>query len=480
MALVPSAVALAVALWGITGPSYTPDESATLSAVHRSFPQLIYMIGKIDAVHGAYYLVMWVVVRVVGTGELATRLPSALAMAATAAVTAAIGRRLVSPRAGLAAGLVFAVLPEVSFYAQDARPYALMTLFATLASYALVRVLQAGPGGRRDWLVGYGVFLTLAGLAQVFALLLVLAHAVTVAVRCRAGGSETHRWSLAAGWAAAALAAGVVSGPLVYLGYQQRKSLDTITSHPLLSDVVQAFGSGLALAGLCAVLAVGIAVSMITDPSLSRWPGALLALCVPWAVVPAAVLLIASHVTPVYAVRYVLYCLPALALLVGAALDAMGWVAGAAGLLLIALLVLPDQAHIRAPSGHGRDIRAADQIIAAHYRPGDAVLYDVPATQYQRFAYPYGLAQLKDIQIAKTPAKSGTLTGTDVSGKMVSQRLGHVSRVWVLGGGHGAAVNASRAASDGFRLLHSWQAGGVRIRLYVRRYAAGPKAGQAP
>lgn len=468
MILVPPAMTLAVTLWGITGPSYTPDESATLSAVHRSFPELIYMIGKIDAVHGAYYVVMWVVVRVVGTSELATRLPSALAMAAAAAVTAAIGRRLVSRRAGLAAGLVFAVLPEVSFYAEDARPYALMTLFVTLSSYALVRVLQSPPGRRRDWLVGYGLFLTLAGLAQVFALLLVLAHAVTVAVTCRPGRSEPGRWSLAAGWLAAAVAAGIVSGPLVYLGYQQRKSLDTIRGHRLLSDVVQTLGSGPALAVLCAVLAAGIAVSMITDRSLSRWPGALLTLVLPWALVPPLVLLVASHFTPVYTVRYVLYCLPALALLAGAALDAMGWLGAAVGFLVIALLVLPDQLHIRGASGHGRNIRAADQIIAAHYRPGDAVLYDVPATQYQRFAYPYGLAQLKDVQIAKTPARSGTLTGTDVSYKVVSQRLAQVTRVWVLGGGHGAAVSASIASGDGFRLDHSWRTSGVRIRLYRR------------
>jgi mannosyltransferase len=468
MVLVPPAVTLAVTLCGITGPSYTPDESATLSAVHRSFPDLIYMIGKIDAVHGAYYVVMWLVVRVVGTSELATRLPSALAMAAAAAVTAAIGRRLVSRRAGLAAGLVFAVLPEVSFYAADARPYALMTLFVTLASYALVRVLQARPGRRRDWLVGYGLFLTLAGLAQVFALLLVAAHAVTVAVSCRASRAVPGRWSLIAGWLTAALAAGVVSGPLVYLGYQQRKSLDTIRSQRVLSDVVETFGSGWTLAVLCAVVAAGIAVSMITDRSLSRWPGALLTLCLPWALVPPVVLLIASHVTPVYAVRYVLYCLPALALLAGAALDAMGLVGAAVGFLVIVLFVLPDQVHVREASGHGRDIRAADRIIAEHYRSGDAVLYDVPATQYERYAYPYGLAQLKTIQIAKTPAVSGTLTGTDVRYRVVSQRLAQVSRVWVLGGGHGAAVNAGIAEDDGFRLFHSWQTGGVRIRLYRR------------
>ena len=58
-------------------------------AVQRPFGQLLRMLGNIDAVHGAYYVMMWVVVRLGGTGELVTRLPSALAMAGAAAA----GRR---------------------------------------------------------------------------------------------------------------------------------------------------------------------------------------------------------------------------------------------------------------------------------------------------------------------------------------------------------------------------------------------------
>jgi mannosyltransferase len=126
-------------LWGIDGPSYWRDEGDTVSAVSRSFPQLIGLLGHVDAVHGLYYLLLWPVARVAGTGEIATRLPSALAMAAAALGIAAIARRLASRRAALCAGLLFAALPEVSVQGHDARPYAMITAAAVLASYLLVR-----------------------------------------------------------------------------------------------------------------------------------------------------------------------------------------------------------------------------------------------------------------------------------------------------------------------------------------------------
>ena len=75
--LVPPVVTLAVTLWGIKSASYWRDEAATLSATRRSFPQLIRMLGNVDAVHGVYYVLMWPVVHLIGTDELAMRLPSA-------------------------------------------------------------------------------------------------------------------------------------------------------------------------------------------------------------------------------------------------------------------------------------------------------------------------------------------------------------------------------------------------------------------
>ena len=110
--------------------------------------------------HGAYYVVMWPIVRLFGPGELATRLPSALAMAVAAAAIFGLGRRLVSARAGLAAGLLFAILPEVNLYGQTSRPYAMATGLAATASYLLVRAIHDAAIGDRHrmqgWLLMYG------------------------------------------------------------------------------------------------------------------------------------------------------------------------------------------------------------------------------------------------------------------------------------------------------------------------------------
>lgn len=480
MLVLPPVAALALMIWGLAGPSYTPDESATMSAVHRSFPELVRMLGNIDAVHGLYYMLMWVVVRVVGTGELATRMPSALAMAVAVAATVAIGRRLVSPRAGLAAGLILAALPEVSFYAEDARPYAVMAAFATLACYALVRVLDAGPERRTRWLVAYAAFLSLTGLAQVFALLLIGGHAVTVAARCRPGSDQPGKRSLALGWLAAAVVAVVVSGPVLWLGYKQRKSFNTVGFQRWPMRVEELFGSWRVVIALGAVLACGIAVGVIArrargfrrSPGSTRpshWPGTLVALCVPWLVVPPLVLLIASYISPIYTVRYVIYCLPAAALLGGAALDALGWVAGTAALAVIVLAGWPVQTAQREVTGHGRNLREVDRVIAARYQPGDAVLYGGLPTQYQQFAYPYGMAQLRDLQIAQTPAESGTLTGTMVSGAVVRDRLRDVRRVWLVGGGPSVVkVSVGIVTKEGFRLIGVWPIPSDPVRLYAR------------
>src|SRR5439155_23626466 len=98
MRLVPPGLTFIVMLVGITVPSYWRDEAATLAAVKRPFGDMIRMLGNVDAVHGAYYLIAWVDVRIFGTGDLVLRMPSAIAMAVAAGFVAALGRRIVSPQ----------------------------------------------------------------------------------------------------------------------------------------------------------------------------------------------------------------------------------------------------------------------------------------------------------------------------------------------------------------------------------------------
>ena len=510
MRVVPPVVTLAVMLWGISGSSYWRDESATLAAVHRPFTQLIRMLGHVDAVHGGYYVVMWPLVRVAGSSELVTRLPSAVAMAVAAGLVAALGRRLVSPAAGLAAGLIFAVLPAVSLYGQDARSYAMVTAAAAGASYLLLRLITA-TGGRRGWLAGYGACLVAVGVLNIFGLLLIGAHAVTVASACLRQADGRARRSLALGWLAAAAAAAAVASPIVLMAWTERSQLAWLTSISPITSLEQLAGAGKMPGALAVILASGLAASALTGRAAMRasWPLMLPALAVPWLVVPPTLLILVSQVIPLYTFRYVVFCLPAGALLGGAGLaavgraiatglgraqareqprsqareqpreqaasgrwpglvlTALGWATGASALAIVALFGLGAQRSVRAANGHLDDIRRADQIVAANMRPGDAVIYDTPADENLRTAYPYGMDKLIDLTQAQSPIQSGTLAGTSLPPAAVRQRVSGVTRLWVIEVHQATRLPVLQGL--GLRLVRVWHPANLWLFLYVRR-----------
>ena len=479
--VVPAVVTLVVMVWGIGGASYSRDEAATLSAVRRPFHGLLRMLSNVDAVHGAYYVLLWPVVRVFGAGEVATRLPSAVAMAVAAAAVFGVGRRLVSVRAGLAAGLVFAVLPEVSLYGQTARPYAVATALAAVASYLLVRAMGAAAGGdaggMRGWLTGYGVCLAVLGYIHLFGLLLAVAQVVAVA-RFWAGHRGGAGRSLAAGWLGVVVAAVAVASAVQVEGLRQAGVLTWVKPRPLadLAGLASLVGPRpmAAAAGLAVLAAVTVGAVAGRARLAADWPGDLIALCVPWLVGPAVLLIVVSSlVTPVYVFRYVLFCAPAAALLAGAGLAALGWRAGAAALAVIAALGLPMLLHVRAAGGHGDDIRGADQIVAANTRPGDAMLYLTFGEPIQA-AYPYGLAQLPDVAVGGTPNYSASLGGTWAPLPVVTSRIQAARRIWLVQLAYGLYQTSPGQPpkilqTAGFTKARTWHETGVWLTLYVRR-----------
>jgi mannosyltransferase len=185
--LAPPIATLALVLLGIGSASFWRDEAATLTATRRPFPELLRMLGHVDAAHGAYYILLWPVTHLAGTSEFVMRLPSAIAMAAAAFGIAVIGRRLMSWQVGTLAGLVFAVLPLTSRFGEEARSYALVTAFAVATSYLLIRAIETPE--RRAWRA-YGISLTALGLLNLFSLLIIPAHAVTLAAARRRGGQR--------------------------------------------------------------------------------------------------------------------------------------------------------------------------------------------------------------------------------------------------------------------------------------------------
>jgi mannosyltransferase len=213
------------------------------------------------------------------------------------------------------------------------------------------------------------------------------------------------------------------------------------------------------------VITAGIVVSALAGRERLRasWPGSVLALSLPWLILPPAILLAGSLITPLYTFRYVLLCMPAVALLAGAGLASLGWVAGTAALAVIALLGVPAQLHARGPNGHGDNVRQANRIVAAHLRPGDAVL-EFKAENFAQ-AYPYGIRQLNPVAQAKTPVQSATLVGTFLPDPVVRQRLTRVTRVWVVEYGRRTPLVILNGLP--FRLVHAWRTSDIWLYLYA-------------
>lgn len=302
---VPAAVMGALGLWGLDRGGMWRDEAVTFQVARRSVPQIWRLLHEVDAVHGLYYLLMHAVLAV-HPGEVVLRLPSVVAAAVTAALVAALGTRLLRPRAGLAAGLLYAITPMAGHYAQEGRSYALVAAGATAATLLFVRA--ARDGGR--WRA-YGVVLGLTCWLHEFAVLVLLAHAVSLAL-ARPG---VRVWR---GWGSAAAAVSVTLLPMVLVSHAQSAQLAWLRqpAPDTARNVLRAFLGGPvpAVYWTCLALAVlGLAGLMSLRPGLTCARVAL-----PLAVVPPATLMLASRLTPLYVDRYVLYALSGAPLLVAA------------------------------------------------------------------------------------------------------------------------------------------------------------------
>jgi mannosyltransferase len=504
LALIPGLITLLVTLDRIGVPSFTRDEGATLLAVHRSYPEMLRMLGNVDVVHIAYYSLIWVVTRLAGSSEVAVRAPSAVAMAVAAAGVTLLGQRLASGRAGLAAGLVFAAFPVVSYYAENAREYSIVAALATVSAYLLVRALQAAvpaeagstaPAARPryGWLAGYTAVLALLGLTNILSLLIIAAQAVTIAVWRRFYGGPGRPFVLR--WLISVAVALVVASPVAAIATDQTHLVHWIKvpGRRSIVGLVQLVGSRPTFLIVVLIIAIALAAAALTGGRArlrAGWPPGLWGLAVPWLALPPALLMGVSviHVIhPLYDFRYIAFCIPALALLAGAALaaltrSAVGWGLAIAALVIIVFAGLPVQNAQRTQGGHGYAIRAANRAVARLSRPGDALLnvrywplkWGGGIERLMEGEYPYGLSRLHDISQALAPVPSGTLGGTFAPDSVVGQRLATVTRLWVASWSEAPPALPPRL---GFTLARTLHTRGVWLWLYTRAHTAA--AGQA-
>ncbi|MFF4753000.1 glycosyltransferase family 39 protein [Streptomyces sp. NPDC002514] len=500
----PAAVMLALGLWGLDRGGMWRDEAVTFQVARRSVPQIWRLLHDVDAVHGLYYLAMHAVLAP-RPGEVLLRLPSVCAAAATAALVAALGARLVRPRAGLWAGLLYAVTPMTGHYAQEGRSYALVAAGAAGATLLLVRAIREtpdsgelrwrAPGGRLWW--AYAAVLGVTCLLHEFAVLLLLAHAGTLAL-ARVAGRVWRRWACAAGGVVLAVLPMVLvshaqSAQVAWLREPGLHSADTLL-HEFAGPAPAVFWTCLALAVLGLTRPVGR-------------PGELTcaAVALPLAVLPPAVLMLVSRLSPLYVDRYVLYALAGLPLLVAAGADRLAGLLGrarsgsplltAAGALAVAAALvhqLPLLRADRSPDHRPDNLAAVSRAAARELRPGDAVLFLPGPARATALAYPAGFRGTRDVALAAGAPVSGTLYGTEVDPRILRHRLAALDRVWVVAdrrvvespGSPRNPVDRLKLAvvNDQFALREQSVGKRVLLRLYVRRTRAtgSPVATESP
>lgn len=412
--LIPWAIGLLAALVSAAGSgnaSYWGDEAASVMSAERSIPNLFALLGNIDAVHGSYYLFLHVWTGLVGTGEFAVRLPSAVAVGVAAAGTVMLGRQLLGGRAAIVAGLLFAVIPQVTMMGQEARSYAFGMAAAVWLTNWLVALVRRRDLSPRTWAL-FGVAVAACLYLFLYLALLALVH-VAVFIAFRPGA---RMWRA---WARSLVLAAVLASPVVVFGLAQRGQIGFLARRnyaTLESALVgQWFGSAFFAVAAWALIVVGLVAAVRSGRRAALVLGV-------WVIAPTALLFLGNAlVTPMYNLRYVAFCTPAVAMLMGFGVTALaafarrrgtgagtgaGWMLPALAILIVAALAAPVYLAQRGPYGKdgGSDLRQVADAIERNASPGDAVVFaeDIKPSQKPRLSidlYPDRFVGLTDVAL---------------------------------------------------------------------------------
>jgi hypothetical protein len=357
--------------------------------------------GTLDAARDAHAhpplldVLVWASRQLLGSGDLALRLPSLLAGVLLVPAVYVAGVHLYDRRVGLVAAAVAAVGPGFVWLSGTAQPGALAALLATLT---LIAYLHATRRGRlSDW-----VLLGVTGAALVWTHQLGLVHvavlhvAVAVTARGRRRAGEP-REPMAAGWAVALVLTGAALAALVAWrgGLGPRDVLP-----PFEYATGGAPGAGRSVFGLAGAALAGLFgfhPGDVTSRMLALWPMCILAtfvlmgrtwsgrgtLLIALAAAPFVTLLALQVAgaprNPPFALAWTATAVPMLALAVGRAISgtARRWrTARAIGLAVVAVLAVAavDQA-VRIDPSARFDVDPVLDEVAAAARPGDVVVY---------------------------------------------------------------------------------------------------------
>ncbi|HEY5833165.1 glycosyltransferase family 39 protein [Streptomyces sp.] len=468
--LPPALVALGLGAYRLGATQVREDESATWWAAHLSWGDLGRLLDNTDVVLAPYYVLMHLWVSVAGSSPAMLRLPSLLAMAATAGLLALLGRRMFDAPTGLVGGLVFAVLPVTTRYAQDARPYALAALAVVAGALLLYRALDHEGADRWG---GYALGMLCTGLFHPVAATVVVAYLLVV--------RATERQRLGA-WFAVTLVPVLPLFAVLMLARGQNHQ------HPEVGTGVDSLRHLPAdLLGSSSV-ALAVGVLALLGVVLARRNG--LPLLV-WAVLPPLAVFCLRSYGNLFTPSYFVFTVPAVALLAGAGTCALAkalpgrarglatrqLVLGLVAAAAVAVVSLPAFSAVHSDPRPGQpDFRAAAAYLTAHQKTGDGVVYSgepdvvTRALAYQQRDVP---VRPRSVYVTVSPQQDGTYTGRPCAAPVVCTK--GVNRVWLVSNASPSTPYAGLTTDETSFLRTQYRPtaarafdGGLRITLLSR------------
>ncbi len=470
------------------------DESFSVEVARISRGNFLHLLWWREANMSLYYFLLRIWLQF-GHSEFYIRSLSVVIAAVTVPAIYWLARLLYDRRVALIAAALFTFNAYSVRYSQEARSYALFLLLATLSSGFLIALVRE-PARRNR--IGYLLISILAAYAHFYALLLVATHWLSLRW-LRSGESSTDGAMLPAQLRRVWTTIGVAVLPLLVFVAKTGAGPIRWIQRPSFHDLF-VFFVNLAGSNRWPLLAVSTVACIAAVAPLGRslwtrgqaWETRRCQFLLLWLFFPVVLTVLLSFARPVFLARYMIFCLPALLILVAAGLARLrqSWllVAALSGILLLSMqgiffVYANDFDTERDASG------AAAAFILDHAQPGDALVFHIAAT---RIPYEFVRSQRAGENTASPtftsqlgpeilfPHHGAGLDYRDFTGKPTADFLRADApshpRVWVMLMNNGPAgdpdattLMLTKTLPESFPRMQHWQFAKVEIRLYSKK-----------
>jgi mannosyltransferase len=360
------------------------DEGVSIALARLDWYNFLRILWRHEANMTLYYLFLRVWLQF-GSSEAYIRALSALFGIATIPAVFVLGRRMFGVRVGLIASLLLAVNAYAVRYSQEARSYSLYPLLCVLSSIYFLKFIERPTRRTR---IAYVVTSVLSVYAHFFAGLLIVAQWISLYLLDR----KCIPAEIKKVWRQIAISV----APLIVFVATTGVGVLRWVPRPNLSDlrtcILFLTGNGgtvlllLYLAAIAAAAAFGLRRGFRHYLPFESWQYAFLVI---WFAFPILFVFLISQLKPFFVIRYFVFTIPGLVILVAAGLAHIR-PRFVVGVLLVAFAFLAlrgDAAFYQKDFDIAReDWRTAARYILANSQPGDVIVFHQPIT---RMPYEY-------------------------------------------------------------------------------------------